>query len=199
MVSPVHRRVIVLAAIGLVVVAVIGFVQASGNDPGDDPGTTTPLTRAQVSRPIQGVPPVLAGVRRQVNVLDEGGEAAFEKQLRELRGVPVVVNLWASWCGPCRIEMPVFQRQAIKHARTVAFLGINVGDNRENAGAFLERYPVPYPSFEDPDRELLDEFRARGLPTTVFYNAAGEREQVHQGPFRSGRQLADAIERYAGA
>ena len=61
---------------------------------------------------------------------------------KELRGHPVVVNKWGSWCGPCRAEFPYFQRQAIEHGKKVAFLGVDGKDNDANAEEFLKEFPV---------------------------------------------------------
>ena len=60
------------------------------------------------------------------------------------------MNLWASWCDPCRYELPYLQRQAVARGARVAFLGVNSNDNRDDAGKIVERFPMPYPSFEDP-------------------------------------------------
>src|SRR6059036_3311354 len=72
----------------------------------------------------------LAALEAQANQLLGGGSAAFQKQVKALRGHPIVVNQWASWCGPCRFEFPFFQALARKYAGRVAFLGVNSQDNR---------------------------------------------------------------------
>ncbi len=156
-----------------------------------------PLSLAEVSKPIAGAPPQLAALRRRVNVLQGGGTKAFDAQLRALRGHPVVVNMWASWCGPCRIELPHFQREAVARGAEVAFFGVNVADNREDALKLAARYPMPYPSFVDRRLSVAGEYGARGLPATAFYDASGKRVLVHQGPFTSEDQLAAQIDRYA--
>lgn len=185
---------IVLATVGLVAVLVIGLGQA-GTD--EAPASQrTPLTRAQVSKPIPSVPADLAALRKQVNRLDGGGKKAFEQQLEALRGRPVVVNLWASWCGPCRFELPFFQRAALANAKSIAFLGVNIGDNTGDAKRLAAKYPMPYPSFEDPRQRVPLDLGTRALPVTVFYDAKGERRQVHQGYFSSLEELAEAIKRY---
>lgn len=189
-----RNLLIALAAVGLVVVLVIGLGQA-GTDEAPQSERTV-LTRAQVARPIPGVPPELAALRRQVSRLDGGGKKALDAQLERLRGRPVVVNLWASWCGPCRTELPFFQRAALKHARTVAFLGVNAGDNRADARRLADRFPMPYPSFEDPRQRVAADLGTRAMPVTVFYDAEGEQRQVHQGGYASTAELEAAIARY---
>lgn len=127
-----------------------------------------------------------------------GGVARFESELSELRGTPVVVNQWASWCRPCRYEFPFFQRQAIALRGKVAFLGVNSKDSTDDANEFLAQYPTPYPHIEDQDAKVARSYGGgRAWPTTVFYNARGERTYLHQGVFPDEAALRKAIERYA--
>lgn len=185
---------IALGALGLVAALVLGVRQARDGSP---EAAARPLTRAEVSKPIPGAAPELAALRRRVNVLQGGGRRAFEAQLRALRGHPVVVNAWASWCGPCRVELPHFQREAVKRGATVAFLGVNVGDDPEGARALAAQYPMPYPSFTDPRFNIAaGTFGSRVLPITVFYDARGRRT-IRQGQLRTQADLARLIERYA--
>jgi thiol-disulfide isomerase/thioredoxin len=192
----VRKAAFTIAALGVTALLVVGLLQASGKDSASGSAPEA-LDRAQVARPVPGAPADLAALRARVNELDRGGREAFDAQLRALRGHPVVVNLWASWCGPCRFELPFLQRQANKLGDRVAFLGVNVGDNRNDARDFAAQYPMPYPSFEDPDRKLLERYGARGLPATAFYDAEGELVLLHQGLFPTEEKLAEAIQRYA--
>lgn len=191
-------RKVLLAVAALVLVAAIvaGVLQTRDSDrvTGSAP---EPLSLAEVTRPVAGAPPALARLRARVNELDGGGAKALDAQLRALRGHPVVVNLWASWCDPCRYELPFLQRQAVKRGARVAFLGVNSGDNRDAARALSARFPMPYPSFEDPRQSVAGRFGARGLPATAFYDARGKLVLVHQGVFASEAKLAEEIERYA--
>ena len=91
----------------------------------------------------------LAALDGQANRLLGGGTSAFAKQVKALRGHPIVVNQWASWCGPCRFEFPFFQRLAARYRGRVAFLGVDAQDNRGDAEAFLKQRPLPYPSYYD--------------------------------------------------
>jgi cytochrome c biogenesis protein CcmG, thiol:disulfide interchange protein DsbE len=112
----------------------------------------------------------------------------------------VVVNAWASWCGPCKLEFPLFQRVATRMGRRVAFLGLNVSDNLDDARGFLARSPVPYPHLEDGDSRIMQSTGAAGgLPATVFYDAEGERAFIHQGGYRTEADLIRDIERHTGA
>ena len=193
------RPVLLLLAVGLVAVLAIGFAQAGST--AEDDGIPATLSREEVLEPLAGAPPPLADLHRRANALPEASVRSYRAQLRELRGYPVVVNAWASWCGPCKLEFPLFQRAAVKLGKRVAFLGLNVGDNKGDAAAYLEKAPVPYPSLVDGDFKILGAAAsgAQGLPVTVFYDAQGERTQIHQGGYRSEAELLADIERYAGA
>jgi cytochrome c biogenesis protein CcmG, thiol:disulfide interchange protein DsbE len=135
---------------------------------------------------------------RQGPVLLSGGVQAFKAKLKELRGRPVVVNKWASWCSPCRAEFPHLRRQAEKRRGKVTFLGVNSNDNDSAAGEFLSENPVPFSSFKDPDSEIAAEMKAPiAFPATAFYDPGGRLEYVRQGVYNTEAQLAEDIERYA--
>jgi len=140
----------------------------------------------------------LPALRRQANELLGGGPPAFKARLAGLRGYPVVVNQWASWCGPCRYEFPFFARLAQRYEGRIAFLGVNSQDSTDAARSFLKRYPVPYPHFADPDGNVARVFRGgRAFPSAAFYNADGKRVYTHLGGYASEAQLDEAIRRYA--
>jgi cytochrome c biogenesis protein CcmG/thiol:disulfide interchange protein DsbE len=135
---------------------------------------------------------------KQGPLLLDGGVQAFEAKLRELRGQPVVVNKWASWCSPCRAEFPHLRRQAVKRRGRVAFLGVNSNDNDAGAREFLRENPVPFRSFKDPESKIATEMKAaQAFPATAFYDRRGRLEYVKQGVYSTERQLAEDIERYA--
>jgi cytochrome c biogenesis protein CcmG/thiol:disulfide interchange protein DsbE len=127
-----------------------------------------------------------------------GGVNAFQRQIEKERGKPIVVNKWASWCGPCRLEFPMFRKQAEKRKGKVVFIGVNSLDNRGDAEDFLKEEPVPYKHFEDPKLEIAAAFNAvQAFPTTAFYDSKGKLEFVHQGPYRTEQELSEDIDRYA--
>ena len=127
-----------------------------------------------------------------------GGRDAFEKAIASERGTPIVVNKWASWCGPCRLEFPFFRSQAEKRKGEVLFIGVNSNDNRGDAEEFLKEEPVPFKHFEDPKLEIAASFNAvQAFPSTAFYDSKGKLAFVHQGPYTTEEQLAEAIDRYA--
>jgi len=128
----------------------------------------------------------------------KGGRDAFEAHIKKERGTPVVVNKWASWCGPCRLEFPFFRDQAKKREGEIAFVGVNSNDSRSAAEKFLKEQPVPFKHFDDPKLEISAAFNGvQAWPTTAYYDSKGELAFVHQGPYTSEDQLAEDIERYA--
>jgi cytochrome c biogenesis protein CcmG, thiol:disulfide interchange protein DsbE len=150
------------------------------------------------ARRLAGAPAPLAALHRQRNELLDGGADAFKARLGKLRGYPVVVNKWASWCGPCRFEFPFFQRQAVKRGKRVAFLGVDSNDSDGDAREFLREYPIPFPSYKDPELAVAAVFNGvQAFPTTAFYDREGELAFVHQGGYASEAKLAEDIERYA--
>jgi cytochrome c biogenesis protein CcmG/thiol:disulfide interchange protein DsbE len=159
------------------------------------------MTADQVMPDLTGADPRLQELSLHADELLPGGKPAFEKQLRELRGLPVVVNKWASWCGPCKAEAPILQETARDFGDRVAFLGVNVDDSVSGAEKFSKRWPMPYPSFVDPDARISQLFKpapARRPPSTAFYDARGRLQFVAIGQLQSVRQLKELIERYAG-
>jgi len=127
-----------------------------------------------------------------------GGVDSFQKRIEKERGKPIVVNKWASWCGPCRLEFPFFRKQAEKRKGKVVFIGVNSNDNRGDAEDFLKEEPVPFKHFEDPKLEIAAAFNAvQAFPSTAFYDSKGELEFVHQGPYKTEQELSEAIDRYA--
>lgn len=94
--------------------------------------------------------------------------------LKDYRGKVVVVNLWASWCGPCRREQPVFERLWREYkGRGVQFLGVNLRDQKAAALSFIDEFGVTYPSFFDQSSRLAFELQAQVLPTTYLIDAEG--------------------------
>jgi cytochrome c biogenesis protein CcmG/thiol:disulfide interchange protein DsbE len=153
---------------------------------------------AKVRKAYAGAPAPLRAVHEQANQLLEGGPKAFEARLRDLRGYPVVVNKWGSWCDPCRRELPYFQRQAVENARRVAFLGVDTMDPLPDAKALLEELPLPYPSYREDGLEISTLFNGVvGTPVTAFYDSKGELAYMKQGEYRTERDLAQDIQRYA--
>lgn len=93
--------------------------------------------------------------------------------LAELRGRPVVINFWASWCIPCREEAPILGRSAPAHRGEVVFLGIDVQDLRGDALAFLREFDVPYVSVRDRSDDVYRDYGLTGVPETYYVDSRG--------------------------
>jgi cytochrome c biogenesis protein CcmG, thiol:disulfide interchange protein DsbE len=176
----------------------VGIAACGSGDDGGNPDSR--LTPEQATEPLANAPPQLAAVREQANQLLDGGTEAFERRLEELRGFPVVVNKWASWCGPCRFEFPWFQSLAEKHGGEIAFLGDAGDDSADALSTFLEELPLPYPSYLDPDLKIAQELGGpvRAFPATAFYDRSGELVYTHPGVYRDEQELIADVNRYAG-
>lgn len=93
--------------------------------------------------------------------------------LDDLGDRPVLVNLWASWCAPCREEMPLLQQAYERYGDRVGFLGVNTEDPRSAAVALLADLDVTYAQVVDTDKELMTGLAAPGLPVTLAVDADG--------------------------
>ncbi len=102
-------------------------------------------------------------------------------RLSELKGEPVVVNFWASWCTPCRKEMPEFQQIADKYGEHgVRVFGINVGESEVAVADFRERVGVSFPILIDKDETVQSDYRILPLPATFFIDRDGIIRGVYQ-------------------
>jgi cytochrome c biogenesis protein CcmG/thiol:disulfide interchange protein DsbE len=150
------------------------------------------------AKALAGAPPALAALHRQADRLLPGGADAYEKRIAALRGYPVVVNVWASWCGGCRFEFPTLQKLSARYGKRVAFLGVNSQDSDAAAKTFLGEDPVPYPSYSDPDKSLAESLGVTlGIPDTAFYNRDGELVYLKQGPYSEQSELRGDVQRCA--
>lgn len=190
-----RRPLIILAGVAVLAALVIGIVQTGGGD--QAPDTDVP-SRAAADTALAGAPPALAAIHRDANKLLPAED--FEDRIRALRGHPIVVNVWGSWCVPCRQEFPVFERVSVKLGKRVAFLGVATQDAKEAAAEFLAEHPVAFPSYMDFDGKIArEDIGSIGTPSTLYYDAKGNRTYLHQGPYFKDAELVRDIERYAGA
>jgi cytochrome c biogenesis protein CcmG/thiol:disulfide interchange protein DsbE len=163
---------------------------------GSQPRSVVPSYR-QVTSAFQGSPPPLASLHSQANQLLAGGTPAFKARLAGLHGYPVVVNKWASWCGPCQTEFPAFQRASVVLGRRVAFVGVDGKDHNQAAAAFLHKFPVTYPSYTDPQESISRAIEAATYyPQTEFFDRQGKAVFDHAGPYESASALERDIKRY---
>jgi thiol-disulfide isomerase/thioredoxin len=102
--------------------------------------------------------------------------------LAQLRGQVVMLNFWASWCGPCRQEMPLLESIQKKY-KPLGFtmVGVNVEPDSAEAEKFLQQVPVSFPVAYDRDSNVSKLFRVRGMPSTVIVDRKGNTRMIHQG------------------
>lgn len=180
--------------VGLISIAAVGLIVAgcgagNGGSGGEHP---------DYAKALAGAPAPLAALYEQGNKLLPGGTEAFEKRIASLKGYPAVVNVWASWCGPCRFEFPTLQKLSARYGKRVAFLGVDSQDSDDAAKTFLAEAPVPYPSYTDGDEGIAEAIGAgRGLPSTAFYDRRGELCFLKQGPYSEHTELGVDIRRFA--
>jgi len=121
-----------------------------------------------------GGSPATTALPKSPTALPRFSPAQFDQLLSSLKGKPVVVNIWASWCGPCEAEAPGLAKVAREFQGRVQFLGVDILDQLTPARAFIRRYGWPYPSVFDPTGAIRDGLGFVGQPITIVYDASGE-------------------------
>jgi thiol-disulfide isomerase/thioredoxin len=192
-----RRLFYIVGGLVLAAVIVIGLTQASGKNKTETVGS---FDLSATQRQLEKAPAPLSGLYQQANEVLGGGTSAFSARLDQLKGHPVVINKWASWCGPCVTEFPIFEHVAGQRGTSVGFIGLNVKDVNAHARAFLDKRPLPFPSYADPSEKLTASIAAplNIAPVTIFLNRQGKMASIHTGPYTSTKQLNDDITRYLG-
>jgi peroxiredoxin len=105
-----------------------------------------------------------------------------ELRLSELKGQVVMINFWATWCGPCRQEMPLLQQLQVKYEPLgFTLVGINVEPESAGARTWLEKVPVTFPILFDRQNQVAERFGVQGMPSSVFVDRSGKVRYVHRG------------------
>lgn len=148
-----------------------------------------PVTPAESPQVPGGLPSLVLGCLgsdRQVN-------------LAGITGRPMVVNFWAQWCGPCRVEAPYLTEFAGRAGDQVFMLGVDYDDPRPDlALEFAAQSGWTYPHVTDPLKQTSGPVRFGGIPVTVFVDARGRIVHRHVGAFESAQQIADKADTYLG-
>lgn len=152
----------ILASLGALGIA--GALVLAHPDLRADPGGTGPQP-ALTTYGQDPAPPI---------VLPNIAHPADSVSLSRLSGRPVVINFWASWCIPCRREMPVLESAYRRSGARVAFIGVNTNDSRSAALALIRQTGVRYASAFDPRGTAATAYGLFGLPTTFFVDAKGQ-------------------------
>lgn len=192
-----RRIAFLVAALVIVVATVIGVVQSGDTTPDPDAGPSVAEARAAV----RDAPPPLRALYDRGGGLIDVPAADLDRELRKLRGYPVVLNVWAEWCDPCRAEFPLLRTVAARYGTRVAFLGVNVDSagDRGKAERFLREQPMVYPSLVDADGRISRRLEATGgRPQTVFLGPDGAIVTVRQGAYADLEQVERDLRLYAG-
>ncbi|MBJ7264144.1 MAG: TlpA family protein disulfide reductase [Burkholderiaceae bacterium] len=146
-----------------------------------------------------GLNAVLDGMRQSSLALPNVALTTLDARpiaLNAYAGKPVVLNLWASWCPPCRREMPVFE-QAQDQFPGVAIVMVNQGESAQVAQAYLAREGLKLDHvLLDPNSETMRAAQSRGLPTTLFFDAEGRLVDSHMGELTSARLQDTIVQRF---
>jgi|WetSurMetagenome_2_1015567.scaffolds.fasta_scaffold340142_2 thiol-disulfide isomerase/thioredoxin len=110
-------------------------------------------------------------------------------KLTQFRGLPVIINFWATWCGPCKEEMPLLQKTYADLGGKLVILGVNVQESPDIVSPFVSQYGITFPILLDQDGMLENRFAVRGYPTSFFIDPKGVLQAQHIGEL-SGDLLA---------
>jgi cytochrome c biogenesis protein CcmG/thiol:disulfide interchange protein DsbE len=181
-----------LILVVLVVVAVVlpaGAALLDRGEPGNRLEPLTPPSSAPVA--AQSYPPGTPAPALKLPALDGG-----QVDLTALRGRPVVVNFWASWCVPCYQEHPVLLRAARAHGARVQFLGVVYDDEEARIRDFLSQVGTAYPSLLDVNGRTAIAYGVYGVPETYFIDAQGQIVHKYTGPLDDAT-MRDGLDRIA--
>lgn len=184
----------------------------SGDDRRESPGDRSPQTAPSVAAPTPTPDETLPDLcPPEGDKVTPGPQALPElslnclgspssRSLRELAGRPSVINFWASWCGPCKIELPLLARAHREFGDRVAFLGIDVQDASGEAWKSLRATGIDYPQLEDPKGLTRAAFGWHsGLPLTVFVDERGRMVGTERTAFRTYPEVTEALRRHLGS
>jgi len=150
-----NRRLVTMGVLMALVLAVAGCTPPAGS--------------------TQASPPAPPFTLREFN--------GSEVSLADFRGQTVVMNFWATWCVPCRQEMPMFEEVwKSEQGKGVTFLGVGVEDDEAQLSSFMQSLHITYPAGLDRDSSIARSYNLAGMPTTLFISPNGELIHKWQGP-----------------
>lgn len=197
-----------------VVAGLVLALAACGSQAADSPGGTGGASQATPGRSAahdtnarattSGLPPCPGG--RDAAPVDGGlPDVTLDclgpgpgVTLSQLRGTPMVVNVWASWCPPCAQEMPYVESVRRHTHGSVRFLGIDLLDRSGSALAAVKRLGMHFPSVQDPDGSVRSSLKVPGPPVTLLVDAQGRVVHRHVGQLSSAAELRGLVHRYLG-
>lgn len=165
-----------------------------------DPPPVAPVVDAEVVAALgpcpAGGPPAATGGLPALAFPCLSGES--ELMLGTAPGVPTVLNLWAPWCGPCRDELPLFERLHLEAGDQVSTVGLVERDTLDSSLAFAADRGLSFPSALDQTGKLLDDQGLNALPATFFLRADGSIAHRQLGPITSYDQLVGLVAEHLG-
>jgi thiol-disulfide isomerase/thioredoxin len=173
----------------------------------DSPANTSSAPSAEATpKPSEALPDlcppkgeVAAGPKALPDLTLNCLGADASRDVRRLAGRPMLINVWASWCGPCKVELPLLARAHREWGDRVAFLGIDAQDASAEAWKALTAAGVDYPQLEDPEGRSRTPFGWNsGLPLTLFVDARGRMVGTERTPFRTYPEVRAALHRHLG-
>jgi cytochrome c biogenesis protein CcmG/thiol:disulfide interchange protein DsbE len=188
-------------AVALVALAVaataLGACGSAGNGAAAKPRATA-AERASARERLAKAPAPLRTNAADADTIVGEGKGDLERRLAKLRGHPVVVNEWASWCGPCRAEFPLLADAVVEHGDKVAFVGIDFTDSRDDAMKFIDESPPGFASVSDPKGEAARSLGGgRVAPTTFYIGPDGKVVYTKLGGYADANALEADIQRHA--
>jgi thiol-disulfide isomerase/thioredoxin len=169
-----HRRGPLAIALAVAALPLVAFACTGGR---------TPRAEDDPHRPIPAVNATTADLLpTDAAALPEFDLARFRSLLEELRGTPVLVNVWGSWCAPCRAEAADLVAAHARFGEAVQFVGVDVLDARGSAREYLREHRITYPSVFDPPGRIRDGLGLLGQPVTLLYDRAGSLVDRWNGP-----------------
>lgn len=159
-----------LALAAALVFAAVFFTSADSPIGGDDLGIVAQVEPAGSALDDLDTSPQVGALAPNFRLQTFDGE---EMLLSDLRGRPVFINFWATWCFFCISEMPAIQELATEYGDDAVMLGVNVAEPVEDAQTFATNFEITYPLVLDSDREVTEAYQVRSMPTSVFVDANG--------------------------
>lgn len=150
----------------------------------------------ETKKPAEVAGPVMKNMAVNFTAYDDAGNPV---SLKDMRGKPTVVNFFASWCGPCKMEMPYFETLYLEYGDQVNFMMVNLcafgNDTKENGKAMVAEGGWTFPVYFDSDGDAALGYSIRSMPTTIFVSADGELKGRHTGmiPEATLRQTVEAM------
>lgn len=192
------RRRTTAAAGGLVLAAVLSGC-TSGGDDASEPAPSTDVSAVETDLPPcpeqQSTPAAAGGGFADLSLECFGGGGL---DLGLAPGTPTVLNLWASWCYPCREELPFVDQLAAAAGDRLRVIGVASQDGVPQASSFAADAGLTFPSAFDADGDLAAEFGLRGLPHSVFLAADGSVAHVEAGAVDSYEELRGLVAQHLG-